>query len=60
VGRPDYVELLLPYSKKFLNQHDPTHNGTPLGWAIYGTDHRRNEKGDYPRTIELLKAAGAK
>jgi hypothetical protein len=59
VGRADYIEMLLPKSKSLVNQREATHNGTTLGWAIHGTTHRCNERGDYPRTIELLKAAGA-
>jgi ankyrin repeat protein len=59
VGRADYVELLLPRSAAILNQPDPTHHGTPLSWAAYGSTHRCNEKGDYVRTIEVLASAGA-
>jgi ankyrin repeat protein len=59
VGRPDYVEMLLPKSAAILNQQDPTHHGVPIGWAAYGSVHRCNEKGDYVRTIQLLAAAGA-
>ena len=59
VGRPDYIELLLPHCAKLINQKDPTHGGTPLGWATHGAVHRCNERGDYPRTIELLKQNGA-
>lgn len=60
VGRVDYIELLLPRSAALINGRDPTHGGTPLGWAVHGTDHRCNERGDYPRAIDVLKSAGAK
>ncbi|MBC8106559.1 MAG: ankyrin repeat domain-containing protein [Anaerolineae bacterium] len=60
VGRPDYIEMLLPKTAALINQRDPTHGGTPLGWAIHGSTNRCNERGDYPRAQELLKAAGAK
>jgi ankyrin repeat protein len=59
VGRADYIEMLLPTSKSLINQREPTHGGTPLGWATHGAAHRRNERGDYPRAIELLKKHGA-
>jgi hypothetical protein len=59
VGRPDYVQMLLPKSSAIINQPDPTHKGVPIGWAAYGSVHRCNAKGDYIKTIELLAAAGA-
>ena len=59
VGRADYAELLLAKNPALINAVDPTHGGVPLGWAAYGSIARCNEKGDYPRTIEVLVAAGA-
>ena len=57
VGRADYVELLLPKWRSLLDAKDPTHGATPLGWAQHGAVHRRNPRGDYARTIQLLKEA---
>jgi hypothetical protein len=38
---------------------DLTHGSTPLGWAAYGSVHRRRDWGDYAGAIELLVGAGA-
>ena len=35
--------------------------GTPLDWALYGSEHGwHRETGDYPDTVRALLAAGAK
>ncbi len=39
--------------------HDPAHGSTPLGWAAYGSVHRRCKGGDYPAAIELLVRCGS-
>lgn len=33
--------------------------GTPLEWAIHGSDNSPNPKGDYPEVVRLLLEAGA-
>lgn len=44
-----------------LEQKDRDFKGTPLDWAIHGSDHGWYAKtGDYPSVTELLCAAGAK
>jgi len=44
-----------------LELTDADFQGTPLGWAIYGSEHGWDcEAGDYARTVELLLKAGAK
>jgi hypothetical protein len=44
-----------------LERPDAEFNGTPLGWAIYGSEHGwRGVAGDYPATVEALLSAGAK
>ncbi len=42
-----------------LDAPDPTHQSPPLGWAAYGSVHRRAPGGDYPAVAERLVAAGA-
>ncbi len=55
VGRPDYIELLLSRHSSLLTSRDPNHGGTPADWAKVGSTQRCNEKGNYPRAIEMLK-----
>jgi len=44
-----------------LEVTDADFQGTPLGWAIYGSEHGWDcEAGDYAGTVELLLKAGAK
>ncbi len=44
-----------------LERTDAEFNGTPLGWAIYGSEHGwRKATGNYPATVEALLRAGAK
>jgi ankyrin repeat protein len=42
-----------------VNAIDPTHGSTVLGWAAYGSVHRRREGADYVAAVERLVAAGA-
>jgi ankyrin repeat protein len=42
-----------------IDDVDPTHGGTPLGWAAFGSVHRCAEGADYVGVIERLIAAGA-
>jgi hypothetical protein len=44
-----------------LEQLDAEFQGTPLGWAIYGSEHGWNcMTGNYAATVEALLRAGAK
>lgn len=43
-----------------LEQRDPTHNGTPLGWAIYGSENGWfRQTGNYADVVDALLGAGA-
>jgi hypothetical protein len=42
-----------------VDDRDPTHGSTPLGWAAFGSVHRRTAGGDYVAVIERLVAGGA-
>jgi ankyrin repeat protein len=59
-GNAEMAKILLNYHPD-LEALDAEYHGTPLGWAIYGSEeswHRRT--GDYAATVEALLAAGAK
>ena len=59
-GNIDAVQLLLPH-KPDLEDHRNDFDGTPLRWAIHGSEngwHRAT--GNYPATVEALLRAGAK
>jgi len=44
-----------------LEFQDADYHGTPLGWALYGSEHGWNCKtGDYGATVRVLLAAGAR
>ncbi len=54
-------------AREILRHHPPLElkdadfHGTPLGWAIYGSEHGwHRETGDYAGTVDLLLQAGAK
>jgi ankyrin repeat protein len=52
-------ELLLHHA--LLDAVEQQFKGTPLGWALYGSEHGwRRDAGDYPLTVEILLLAGAK
>lgn len=57
VGNVEMVEMLL---KRNVDLHlkDPTHHGTPLGWARHGAEHS-GWPADHAGVIKLLLAAGA-
>jgi ankyrin repeat protein len=59
VGSARMVERLLARGGVPLDTRDPTHQSTPLGWAAFGSVHRRARGADYPRVVELLVTAGA-
>ena len=52
-------ELLIHHA--LLEVEEQEFKGTPLGWALYGSEHGwRRDAGDYPHTVEALLLAGAK
>ena len=51
--------LTLPAIASIVNEADPTHGSTPLGWALLGSHMRNAPGGDYAACVRLLKAAGA-
>jgi ankyrin repeat protein len=59
VGSVRMVEHLLGRGGVPLEARDPTHQSTPLGWAAFGSVHRRAAGADYPAVAERLVAAGA-
>lgn len=59
-GSAEMIRQILNYHPP-LEQLDRSFKGTPLGWAIHGSEHGWHAKtGDYPATVELLLNAGAK
>jgi ankyrin repeat protein len=62
IGSAACVEAALrhPSVRAVINEPDPTHGGTPLGWCCHGAQHCRDPKGDYPRVAQLLLEAGAR
>jgi len=59
VGSVRMVERLLARGGIPLDARDPTHQSTPLGWAAFGSVHRRAGGADYPAVADRLVAAGA-
>ncbi|MGH9370803.1 MAG: ankyrin repeat domain-containing protein [Vicinamibacterales bacterium] len=59
VGSVRMVEQLLARGGVPLDARDPTHQSTPLGWAAFGSVHRRAAGADYPAVADRLVAAGA-
>lgn len=59
VGSARMVERLLACGGVPLDARDPTHKSTPLGWAAFGSVHRRAAGADYPAVADRLVAAGA-
>ncbi len=44
-----------------LEVEEQQFKGTPLSWALYGSEHGwHRDAGDYPGTVEVLLSAGAK
>jgi ankyrin repeat protein len=59
-GNAEMTKMLLRY-RPALDVTDADHHGTPLGWAIHGSEHGWDrEAGDYAGTVEALLNAGAK
>jgi ankyrin repeat protein len=59
VGSVRMVEGLLARGGVPLDARDSTHQSTPLGWAAFGSVHRRAAGADYPAVADRLVAAGA-
>ena len=59
VGSVAMVDQLLARGGAPLDGVDPTHKSPPLGWAAFGSVHRRASGADYPAVIDRLVAAGA-
>jgi ankyrin repeat protein len=59
VGSVRMVERLIARGGVPLDARDPTHQSTPLGWAAFGSVHRRAAGADYPAVADRLVAAGA-
>ena len=59
VGNVQMVEGVLARGGVPLDARDSTHKSTPLGWAAFGSVHRRARGADYPAVAERLVAAGA-
>ncbi len=59
IGDVDLVEKILERGRVPLEARDPVHFSTPLGWAAFGSVHRRARGGDYCVVVDRLVAAGA-
>ena len=60
MGSASTVTRLLERGGIPIDLPDPTHGSTPLGWAAFGSVHRRADGADYVGVIERLVAAGAR
>jgi ankyrin repeat protein len=59
-GNAEMVNAILPFGPP-LEATDGEFKGTPLGWAIHGSEHGWcGQTGDYAGTVELLIRAGAR
>ena len=59
-GNREMVKEILPFGPP-LEATDDDFNGTPLGWALHGSEHGWCARtGDYPATVEALLQAGAR
>jgi ankyrin repeat protein len=59
-GNAEMARALIAHQAP-LEAEEQQFKGTPLGWALYGSEHGwRRDQGDYPRTVQELLAAGAK
>lgn len=59
VGNVALVQRILASGAVPLDTRDPTHHGTPLGWAVFGSVHRRAKGADHIGVVDRLVAAGA-
>jgi ankyrin repeat protein len=51
--------LRWPAVRALIEERDPSHHSTPLGWCCHGARYSRNPAGNYPEAARLLLAAGA-
>jgi ankyrin repeat protein len=58
MGDVELVDAMLRRGRVPLNSRDPVHLSTPLGWAAFGSVHRRAHDGDYSAVVDQLVAAG--
>ncbi len=59
-GNAEMARIILSYRPP-LEMKDADFGGTPLGWAMHGSENGWNcQQGDYAGTVELLLEAGAK
>ena len=59
-GNVEMVRALLDHQAP-LEAEEQQFKGTPLGWALYGSEHGwHRDAGDYPGTVQELLSAGAK
>lgn len=59
LGRDGRGEKTGRGTARAVDAPDPRHQSPPLGWAAYGSVHRRAPGGDYPAVAARLVAAGA-
>jgi ankyrin repeat protein len=59
MGDVEMVEVILRRGRVPVESRDPVHFSTPLGWAAFGSVHRRAGRGDYPAVVNRLVTAGA-
>lgn len=59
IGDVELVEAILQRGRVAVESRDPVHGSTPLGWAAFGSVHRRARGGDYAAVVDRLVAAGA-
>ena len=59
IGDVELVEKILERGRVPLETRDPVDFSTPLGWAAFGSVHRRARGGDYCAVVDRLVAAGA-
>jgi ankyrin repeat protein len=59
-GNAELARLFISHGAALENTENE-YKGTPMNWAMYGSENAwRPENGDYPATITVLLAAGAK
>lgn len=59
IGDVELVDAILQRGRVPVECRDPVHSSTPLGWAAFGSVHRRARGADYPGVVDRLVAAGA-
>jgi hypothetical protein len=61
-GSVECVAALLryPIGRALIETHDPTHQGTPLGWCCHGSLNCGNPRANHAEVARLLIAAGAR